>query len=490
MRDLIPQPTSITPGSGAFHLSPEAAICVSPDSGEVGRIARVLADVLRPSTGYSLPLQAWSGSAPAGSLLLVLDPQGASLGAEGYVLQVEPAGISLKASEPAGLFHGVQTIRQLFPASQEVGGRQAGPWRIQAGTIRDRPGYAWRGAMLDVARHFFKLEVVLRLIDRLAAYKFNILHLHLTDDQGWRLMIPSWPDLAKIGGSTAIQGDPGGYFTLQDYQAIVEYARARFITIVPEIDLPGHTHAALASYPELNPDSQAPALFTGSEVGFSSLSLAAPKTEAFLEAVIEEVAALTPGPYLHIGGDEAQSTPETDYRQLIEKAQKLVLDQGKRPIGWEEIARAELSPETLVQYWFNSEWALKAGLQGNRLIMSPCTKTYLDIKYDEETPIGQTWIGGYTEIKDAYDWDPSGFLSDLLGEVVVGVEALLWTEQVATEQDMDFMFFPRLCAIAEVGWTPREKRSWQDFRRRLSEHGARLEAMGVNYYRSPQIPWK
>jgi len=344
--------------------------------------------------------------------------------------------------------------------------------------------------MLDVARHFFRVEVVLRLIDRLAAYKFNILHLHLTDDQGWRLMIQSWPDLARIGGSKAIQGDPGGYFTQEEYQAIVEYARARFITLVPEIDLPGHTNAALASYPELNPDGRAPALFTGSEVGFSSLSVAAANTDSFLEAVIGEVADLTPGPYLHIGGDEAHSTSEAEYRQFIEKAQKLVLAKGKTPVGWEEVARGELSPQTLVQYWFNSDWALKAGLQGNALIMSPCTKTYLDIKYNEETPIGQTWPGSYTEIQDAYDWDPAGFLSDLPPERVIGVEAPLWTEQVATPEEMDFMFFPRLCAIAEVGWTPREARSWEDFRVRLAEHGPRLEAMGVNFYPSTQIPWK
>lgn len=489
MYTLIPQPTSITPGSEIFRLTPGAVIRVSPGSPQAIRIAAALADQLKPATGYPLPVQVSSGPAPAGCLFLTISQQDASLGEEGYELQIEPEQMTLRAYELSGLFHGIQTIRQLFPPSIEAGTLQSGPWNIDTGLIRDVPHYAWRGAMLDVARHFFKPDVVIRLIDLLAAYKFNIFHLHLTDDQGWRLMINSWPNLAKIGGSTAIRGDPGGYFTQEEYRAIVEHARACYITVVPEIDLPGHTHAALASYPELNPAGKAPALYTGSEVGFSSLSISEPITYQFLDDVIREVAALTPGPYLHIGGDEAHSTPEADYQQFVERVQKLVLAYGKKPVGWEEIARAELMPEAVVQYWINSEWALKAGLHGNPVIMSPCTKTYMDIKYNEDTPFGQTWTGGYTEVQEAYEWDPSSFLSDLPPEAVLGLEAPLWTEEIATPEDLDFMLFPRLCGYAEIGWTPVQKRDWGDYRWRLAAHGLRLTAMGVNYYRSPHISW-
>ncbi|MGD0610153.1 MAG: beta-N-acetylhexosaminidase [Anaerolineales bacterium] len=489
MEPLIPQPTSITPGTGTFRLSPEAVIRVNPGSPQSIRIAKALARLLRPATGYDLPVQISGDPAPAGSLVLTIPNQDASLGEEGYELQIEPQLMTLRAYEPHGLFHGIQTIRQLFPPSIEAGNLQAGPWNIDTGLIHDLPHYAWRGVMLDVARHFFKPETVIRLIDLLAAYKFNILHLHLTDDQGWRLMINSWPNLAKIGGSTAIRGDPGGYFTQEEYQAIVEHARACFITVIPEIDLPGHTCAALASYPELNPGGKAPALYTGSEVGFSSLSISEPITQQFLGDVIREVAALTPGPYLHIGGDEAHSTTEQDYRQFIERLQELVLAHGKKPLGWEEIARVELVPEAVVQYWINSEWALKAGLHGNPVVMSPCTKAYMDIKYNEDTPFGQTWTGSYTEIQDAYEWDPSTFLSDLPPEAILGLEAPLWTEEIATPEYLDFMLFPRLCGYAEIGWTPAQKRDWGDYRRRLAGHGDRLTAMGVNYYRSPQISW-
>jgi len=489
MEPLIPQPTSIIPGTGTFRLSPDAVIRVSPGSPHSIRLATALANQLRPATGYALPVQISGDAAPPGSFFLTLSQQDASLGEEGYELQVEPEQVTLRAYEPPGLFHGIQTIRQLFPPSIETRTLQSGPWNIDSGLIRDLPNYTWRGAMLDVARHFFKTDTVIRLINLLAAYKFNILHLHLTDDQGWRLMINSWPNLAKTGGSTAIRGDPGGYFTQEEYQAIVEHARNCFITVIPEIDLPGHTNAALASCPELNPGGKAPALYTGSEVGFSSLAISEPITDRFLEDVIREVAALTPGPYLHIGGDEAHSTAEADYQRFIEKLQKLVLANGKKPVGWEEIARAELAPQAVVQYWINSEWALKAARYGNPVVMSPCTKAYMDIKYNKDTPFGQTWTGSYTDVREAYEWDPSTFLSDLPREAVLGLEAPLWTEEIATPEDLDFMLFPRLCGYAEIGWTPAQGRDWESYRRRLAGHGARLTAMGVNYYRSSQIGW-
>jgi len=205
--------------------------------------------------------------------------------------------------------------------------------------------------------------------------------------------------------------------------------------------------------------------------------------------VLRELTALTPGPYIHIGGDEAHSTSESDYTKFIEHVQKMVQAQGKQCIGWEEIAKAGLLPGTLVQYWVNGEWGLKAGRKGNKLIMSPATKAYLDMKYNPTTHIGLTWTGSYVEVQDSYDWDPAGFLADLPKGAVLGVEAPVWTETIANTDDLDYMLFPRLCAIAEAGWTPQEKKNWPDFRQRLAAQGSRLESLGINYYHSPQIPW-
>ncbi len=489
MKNIIPLPANISGSNGTYVLTPEATICLTPNTDEMSRIGRFLAESLRRSTGYRLPIQAAGLSAPKGSLFLTLSRLDASLGEEGYELRLEPERLTVIAKQPSGLFHGVQTIRQLFPPAIEMATPRSGPWHIPTGVIRDHPSRVWRGAMLDVARHFFKVEVVKRYIDQLAYYKFNVLHLHLTDDQGWRIMINSWPNLTKIGGSTGIDGSAGGFFTQAEYRELVDYARARFITLVPEIDMPGHTNAALASYPELNANGKAPALYTGREVGFSSLAITSETTYKFIQDVMHEIASLTPGPFIHIGCDEAHSTPEFEYRPFVERVQKIVQGCGKRCIGWEEIAKGSLLKETLVQYWVNGEQALKAVAQGNKLIMSPATKTYLDIKYDLTTHIGLNWTGSYTEVQDSYNWDPDTFIPGIPKGSVVGVEAPLWTETVANTDDLDYMIFPRLCAIAEVAWTAKEKRNWSDFRSRLASHGPRLAAMGINYHLSPQISW-
>jgi hexosaminidase len=490
MKNIIPLPNSVVPSNGFFTLAPETTILISPGTDEIFRIGEYLSDRLKRATGYRLPVQTSSGTTPQGSISLMISRLDASLGEEGYELRVEANRMTLTARQPAGLFHGIQTIRQLFPAAIELEARQSGPWQAGAGVIRDGPRFPWRGAMLDVARHFFTADNVKRLIDQLALYKMNILHLHLTDDQGWRLMINSWPNLAKIGGSRAARGDRGGYYNQSEYRDIVSYAQARYITIIPEVEVPGHSNAALASYPELNPSGKAPDLYTGSEVGFSSVGIYHEMTYQFLLDVLRELATLTPGPYIHIGGDEAHSTPEDDYTKFIEHIQKMVQAQGKLCIGWEEIAKASLLPDTLVQYWVNGEWGLKAAQRGNKLIMSPATKSYLDMKYNPTTHVGATWTGSYVEVQDSYDWDPAGFLTELPKDAVLGVEAPLWTETIATVDDLDYMLFPRLCGIAEVGWTAAEKKSWSDFRMRLAAHGPRLAGLGINFFPSPQIPWQ
>lgn len=340
---IIPMPTYVMAAEGTFTLTPASAIVVDPATPELLALGDYLAELLRRPTGFALPVQV-SGDAPAAnSLTLSLDPATDSLSEEGYELRVAPEGVSLIAPRPAGLFYGVQTVRQLLPATVESAA-QPGPWTLPAGTIRDTPRFGWRGLMLDVSRHFFGVEDVKRLIDLAALYKLNRLHLHLTDDQGWRIEIASWPELTRLGGQTAVGGGPGGYYSQADYSDIVAYAAARHITIVPEIDLPGHTNAALAAYPELNCDGVAPAPYTGTNVGFSSLCLDKEITYRFIDDVIDEVAALTPGDFIHIGGDEAHSTPKDDYVRFIERVEGIVAAHGKRMVGWEEIGQAELEP--------------------------------------------------------------------------------------------------------------------------------------------------
>lgn len=479
MQNLIPKPSSVTPAQGEFVLTADARILLEPANAEMTRIGNFLAASLRPLTGYPLPV---SAGAPAdGSISLSLQPD-STLGAEGYVLTITPSAMRVSANQPAGLFYAVQTIRQLVPPRE-------GPWEIAAGTIRDVPRFAWRGTMLDVARHFFQIEDVKRYMDAIAAYKINHLHLHLSDDQGWRIEIKSWNKLATYGGSTAVGGGAGGYYTQEQYKDLLKYAAERYITIVPEIDMPGHTNAALASYPELNCNNTAPALFTGTEVGFSTLCADKEVTYKFIDDVIRELATLTPGPYIHIGGDEARSTPTADYVHIITRVQDIVRSHGKQMLGWEEIAQIKLDPSSLAQHWNSPEFTASAAQQGAHIIMSPASKSYLDMKYDNTTKLGLDWAGLIDVVK-GYTWDPSTEIENLNESAILGVEAPLWSETLVTLDDVEYMAFPRLIGIAEIGWSPKTNRTWDEYKVRLATHGPRLEAMGINFFRAPQVDWK
>jgi hexosaminidase len=485
---VIPRPASTQPAAGVFLLSADARITVAPASPELLRIGELLAERLRPATGLALPVAPAEGPPSPADLYLTTEGADPALGEEGYELTIAPGRLALVAPQPAGLFRGAQTIRQLLPPAIEQATPQDGPWALPAGIIRDQPRFAWRGAMLDVARHFFGPQDVLRLIDQLAYYKLNRLHLHLSDDQGWRIMIDSWPRLATYGGSSEVGGGEGGFFTQAEYAEIVAYAHERYITVVPEIDMPGHTNAALASYPELTCDGVAPELYTGIEVGFSALCVDQEVTYTFVEDVIRELAALTPGPYIHIGGDEVQSLTTEQYRAFIERVQGIVQAHGKTMVGWEEVGQAALLPGTLVQHW-RGDAARLAQQQGAKIIMSPSPRVYLDMKYHEGTTLGLRWAG-LIEVKDAYAWDPGTEVAGITERDVLGVEAALWTETIATRDDIDYMFFPRLTAVAEVGWSPATLKDWESFRARLGAHGPRLKAMGVQFYRSEQIVWE
>jgi hexosaminidase len=345
--------------------------------------------------------------------------------------------------------------------------------------------------MLDVARHFFSVADVKRYIDDIALYKINYLHLHLTDDQGWRIMIDSWPKLATEGGRTAVGGGPGGYYTKDDYREIVAYAADRYITVIPEIDMPGHVTAALSAYPELNPDGVAPPPYTGIEVGFSSLAVDKDVTYRFVDDVVRELAELTPGPYLHIGGDEADATPPADYAVFMDRVQRIVADHGKTPLAWHQITGAKPEPGTIAQYWDptdRNEAVAAAATRGSKLVLSPANRAYLDMKYTPSTRLGLTWAGTI-EVHDAYGWDPGGYLHGVDPSSVLGVEAPLWTETIETIADVEYMAFPRLPALAELAWSPASSHDWESFRHRLAAQGPRWTAMGITFYRSPQIPW-
>ncbi|MER7106278.1 beta-N-acetylhexosaminidase [Streptomyces sp. NPDC000229] len=491
--DIVPVPASVRPGGSPYTLTARTRIHVDDDSREARRIGAYLASVLRPSTGYPLPVTDDDGR---GGIRLRLSAHEAALGDEGYRMESGSRGVTITAREPAGLFHGVQTLRQQLPASIEKDTRQPGPWKVAGGTITDTPRYGYRGAMLDVSRHFFTVEQVKRYIDQMALYKINKLHLHLSDDQGWRIAIDSWPRLAAHGGSTQVGGGPGGYYTKAQYRDIVAYAASRHLEVVPEIDMPGHTNAALASYAELNCDGVAPPLYTGTEVGFSSLCVAKDITYDFVDDVVREVAALTPGRYLHIGGDEAHSTSHEDYVAFMDRAQATVAKYGKTVVGWHQLTGANPAEGALAQYWgldrtSDAEKArvADAARNGTGLILSPADRLYLDMKYTKDTPLGLSWAG-YVEVQRSYDWDPGAYLPGVPASAVKGVEAPLWSETVSTSAHIDRMAFPRLIGAAELGWSPAATHDWETYKQRLAGQGPRLEALGVDFYRSPQVPWR
>jgi hexosaminidase len=492
---LLPIPVSVEAGGAPFTLTPATRVAVPAGRPEAARAAELLAGVLRRSTGFPLPVgPAGAGQAGGtGAVTFALGGDGlAGLGGEGYELDVRADGVTVRANEPEGLFRGAQTLRQLLPAAVERDTVQAGvSWQVPGGRVADRPRFAWRGAMLDVARHFFPVADVKRYVDVMALYKLNVLHLHLTDDQGWRIEIEGWPRLTSHGGSTAVGGGPGGFYTGRDYADIVRYARDRYVTVVPEVDMPGHTTAALSSYAELSCDHTAPALYTGVGVWVSALCVDAERTYEFVDQVLGQLAAMTPGPYLHVGGDEARTLTAEPYARFVERAQRIVQAHGKRMVAWQEAAAAALAPTSVAQYWNTladtTEIRAVAG-RGVKLVLSPASKVYLDMKYDAGTGLGLDWAGT-VEVDDAYDWDPAGLLEGVTDAEVLGVEAPLWTETVATFDDLQRMAYPRLQGLAEIGWSPRDRRSWAGYRTRLAAQAPRWSAMGVRYHRSPRVPW-
>jgi hexosaminidase len=484
---LIPKPASIQQTEGAFELNNETAVLVSGGDEVWKRVAYFLSNKMAESFGKDISVVDAGQGNPESNFIIFQKSNDPQLGNEGYLLEIADASIKISANSPAGAFYAVQTIFQLLP--EGFGKDKTENFALAAGTIKDFPEYGMRGSMLDVSRHFFGVEDVKRYIDYLAFYKMNTLHLHLSDDQGWRIEIKSWPKLTEHGGSTQVGGGKGGFYTQEQYKDLVKYAQERFITIIPEIDMPGHTNAALASYAELNCNNTAPELYTKTEVGFSTLCVRKDITYKFIDDVVRELAAITPGPYIHLGGDESHVTKKADFIYFINRIQPIPKKYGKKMIGWEEIAQAKLDSNTIVQYWSNAEHAKEAVKQGAKIIMSPASKLYLDMKYDTTTKLGLKWAG-LIEVDSAYNWTVSKRVEGIPRESILGVEAPLWTETLTTMDEIEYMVFPRLPGVAEIGWSPESGRSWDEYKTRLARHGPRMKAMGIDFYESNKVAWE
>jgi hexosaminidase len=487
---VIPIPASITISApDSFLVTPSTVVFIDANaSPEVEAIGNFAANVIASNFGATAQRLGAGAAAPDSGIVLTLDPSRTSLNAEGYELTATKQQVRIVAAQPAGLFYGVQTLRQLFPASVE---HRAGYQRrliMPAAHIVDRPRFEWRGAMLDVSRHFLPPDDVKRFIDLYALYKLNRLHLHLSDDQGWRIQIKSWPRLTEVAGQTAIGGARAGYYTQEQYADLVAYAKARYITVVPEIEMPGHITAALTAYPDLRCDRIAPEPFMKVGGPPNTLCVSRDSVYAFVNDVVREIVAAAPTPYFHIGGDEVAKLTAAEYRGFIERAESIVSAAGPRVIGWGEIATANISPRTIVQSWAARDSSFVHAQRGGKLILSPGPRVYLDMKYDSATVLGLKWAG-FVPLQKTYEWDPATFIEGVTESSILGLEAPLWAETLVTRQDYEYMAFPRLLAVAELAWSPASELGWEGFRRRLAVHGARLAALGVNFAREPGVPW-
>jgi len=400
----------------------------------------------------------------------------AALGEEGYRLVVAD-DIRLSAQTDAGLLHAVQSLRQLLPARAQPG------YALPHVVITDAPAYRWRGLSLDVARSFLPVEYLQKTIDRMALFKLNRLHLHLTDDQGWRIEIKRYPKLVEIGGASAVKGGRSGFYTQEELRELVAYARARGITLVPEIDMPGHVQAALASYNELacdDVDNLSP--YSGLEVGFSVLCLDKPEVVyPFVRNVLDEVLAVFPSKEIHIGGDEIKHPLYADF---VARTAAMVEEMGRTAIAWEEGSVADTNPDVVFQLWNDGYDISAAVAKGHPLVLSPCSYFYVDHGNYAGQPETYDWCRKEgVPLARLYGFDPAPFTT------AVGIEAALWTELVHTDAAADNRLWPRLAATAELAWSPAGQRGYAGFVQRMGALRPHLDAMGIDYHAEPDLGW-
>jgi len=515
---VIPQPVRLVPGTGRFALTPATKIYVGPKNDELRRIGQSLSEEIGRATGVKPAVVATApGRDLAGAIYLkLLAPASAdTLGPEGYTLSVQPAQVVLTARQPQGLYLGTQTIRQLLPVQRTAGAS------LPAVEVADKPRYQWRGMHLDVCRHFFPVEFVKQYIDYLALHKMNTFHWHLTDDQGWRIEIKKYPKLTSIGGyrdGTLIghygakvpEYDNvryGGFYTQEQIKEVVKYAQDRYITVVPEIEMPGHALAALTAYPELS--CTGGPFKVGQTWGvFDDIFCAGnEQTFAFLQDVLTEVMPLFPSKIVHIGGDEAPKTrwktcPKCQARikaehlkdehelqsYFVQRMEKFVNGKGKTIMGWDEILEGGLAPNAAVMSWRGMEGGLAAAKQKHQVVMTPGEFVYFD-HAQGDAALEPLSIGGYLPLEKVYSFEPTP--KELTADerkYILGAQANLWTEYIPTTQQVEYMVLPRMSALAEVLWTPASQKNWESFKVRMQPQYQRYAALGANYAKSAFNP--
>ncbi len=523
---VIPQPVYLLQGKGYFTFSGKLSIIFSGDE-EIRKIAGHLATRIEKASGIKPVIKKGTAAEPNSIFLKTAGSRAGSPAPGGYTLEVTPKTITLVSlpMNPAGMFHGVQTLLQLFPKEIEsnthLSPRQ---WKIPVVTIQDSPRFGWRGLMLDVSRHFFTVPQVKDYIDQMVKYKFNLLHLHLTDDQGWRLQIKSLPKLTEVGAwrvektgtfgrfSPPAADEPrtyGGFYTHEDIKEIVRYAAERYVDILPEIDFPGHSLAALASYPELSCTPGTYAVNSGEQFMIwpgggqhfygtldNTLCPANEKVYDFIDKVFTEVAQLFPFGYIHMGGDETarnfwekteqikalmqkEKLKDLDEVQsyFVKRVEKIINAKGKKMIGWDEILQGGLAPNAAVMSWRGMKGGIEAAKQGHEVVMSPTDFAYID--YMQGDAVLEPPVYASLRLKKAYQFEPLPEGVD--PALIKGGQANLWTEQVYNMRHAQYMTWPRGFAIAEALWSPKEKRNWNDFVSRVERHFERLDAAAVKY---------
>ena len=508
----IPQPVSMEISDGYFQIGPDTRIIAE---NEAAAEAAKLIDSLASAMGFKLSL-ANTSRRRRGSISLRLDEDLSKLGDEGYRLRVSPRRVSIRAKEPAGLFYGIQTLRQLLPeqvfSKRKVEGAE---WKVPCVRITDYPRFGWRGLLVDPARHFIPKQDLMRFIDIMALHKFNSLQIHLTDDQGWRIEIRKYPELTRTGAwmdyTTMRSGQeaegsgdkrPGGFYSQDDIREIVRYAAERYINIVPEIEMPAHTGAAIISYPEIGLYPEKLSALPAEKRWFANERVLAPrpKTVEFMQNVLTEVMELFPSDYIHIGGDEANiehwkksEEMQALKRELglkdeaelhswfIRQVDSFLTSHGRRLVGWDEILQGGLAPGATVMSWRGQQGGITAANAGHDVVMAPTTHTYFDY-YQGPSEGEPRAIGGNLPLEKVYRFEP--IPKDITAEKtkhVLGVQGQLWGEYISTAEHRYYMAYPRAAALAEVGWSPRAAKNYENFLARLGCHLKRFDAAGINY---------
>ena len=514
---IVPAPSRVVAGAGTFVLTPETALAAV---GPAAEVAALFAQQIAPATGFALPVvDVAQGDRPV--IAFELDEAAAALGAEGYHLMVAPSQVTARAAQPAGLFYAAQSLRQLLPPEVfQLAPVEGVAWTMPCVEIEDVPRFGWRGAMLDVCRHFMPKDFVLRFIDLLALHKLNIFHWHLTDDQGWRIEIKKYPRLTEIGAwrkeslvgrlqhdaEMTFDGVPhGGFYTQDDVREVVAYAQARHVTVVPEIEMPGHAQAAIAAYPELGNLTEPLGVRTYWGISDNVFNVEE-STIAFLQDVLDEVLDLFPSEFIHVGGDEApkkqwRESPAAQARMqalglhdeeelqsyFIRRMDAYLTSKGRRLLGWDEILEGGLAENATVMSWRGVQGGVAAVNAGHDVVMAPNSHTYFDYYQSDDRDVEPLAIGGFLPLEGAYAFEPvcEGIDAEYAHHVLGG-QGQVWTEYIPTPEHVEYMAFPRLCALAEAVWTLAGNRDYADFLARLEMHLRRLDALNV-HYRRPEI---